>query len=433
MYTTKFRIFYVIVFILLLNPLIQGQQDEDLPLSGAIEYALKNNYGIIISRGNSQIAGISNSWGNAGRYPSIGFDVSNRNSYDITDPNITNNFVTAGLGLQWNLFNGFRVWITKEQLAQLENLAHGQSAVVIESTIDDIIMGYYLVLLQDKKLEVFEKVKTLSEDRYKYELARKELGGSLTYNVLLAKNVYLSDKANYLTQEVVYRNAFRNLNYLMGFESERFWNFTDPFEADSMEYVFGDLLEKMKSDNRTLKNQYINLLLKQSELNIKKSSLYPSLSLSAGIEDNWSRIANPAGNSSTGNGVSAYGNLNLSYDIFAGGTKRRAVKIASINEELAQTEINQIIHNLTNQLYNEFDYYNVRRELLDVERESLQAAELNLQIAEEKYKSGVINSFNYRDIQLIYIQSALSELEAIYNLIGSHTALTRLTGGFITQ
>ena len=63
--------------------------------------------------------------------------------------------------------------------------------------------------------------------------------------------------------------------------------------------------------------------------------------------------------------------------------------------------------------------------------ENLEAAELNLSISEEKYRSGVINSFNYRDIQLIYLSVSYQRLQAVYNLIGSRTALTRITGGFL--
>ena len=63
----------------------------------------------------------------------------------------------------------------------------------------------------------------------------------------------------------------------------------------------------------------------------------------------------------------------------------------------------------------------------------LEAAEMNLQIAEEKYRTGAINSFNYRDIQLIYLNSAFRRLQAIYDLIDSHTNLTRLTGGFLDE
>ena len=72
-------------------------------------------------------------------------------------------------------------------------------------------------------------------------------------------------------------------------------------------------------------------------------------------------------------------------------------------------------------------------ELLNVADENLEASQLNLSISEEKYRSGVINSFNYRDVQLIYLNAALRRLQAIYNLIDSKTQLTRITGGFLAS
>lgn len=86
---------------------------------------------------------------------------------------------------------------------------------------------------------------------------------------------------------------------------------------------------------------------------------------------------------------------------------------------------------LTNELFNLYDYYEVRLELLNVANENLDAAELNPSISEEKYRSGVINSFNYRDIQLIYMSVSYQRLQAVYNLISSRAGLTRITGGFL--
>ncbi len=90
-------------------------------------------------------------------------------------------------------------------------------------------------------------------------------------------------------------------------------------------------------------------------------------------------------------------------------------------------------HSLTNQLMNIYDFHEVRLALLEVAEESLEAAELNMQIAGEKFRTGAINSFNYRDIQLIYLNSAIRRLNAVYDVIDSRTNLTRLIGGFISE
>jgi outer membrane protein len=405
---------------------------ESLSLSLALEKALQNNYGIILSTGDTEIAAINNSWGTAGRIPTVGFDASSSNSYDLTD-NTLSNRLSLSLGMNWILFDGFRVTLTKEKLEDLEELSQGSLAVVVENTIEDVILYYYNVLLQQERLKVLEKVMKLSEDRYNYEMKRYDIGGSVTYNVLQAKTLYLGDKASFMNQEVVVRNSIRNLNFVLGEEPAVTWKFTEPFESPAEEYVLSDLLAKMLSNNQTLQNQYVNLMLQQKEVELQKSDYYPTIRLGAGIENSYSRIQQDGGDPVTSNGLSPYGNVSLSFDIYDAGNRASDLQIARINEEIAQVEIEQMEHSLTNLLLNVYDYYNVRMALLEVAVESLEAAELNLQIADEKFKTGAINSFNYRDIQLIYLNAALVRWQAVYNLIDSRTVLTRLTGGFISE
>jgi outer membrane protein TolC len=403
---------------------------ETLSLSKALETALSNNYGIIISRADLEIAEINNNWGNAGRYPTIGFNASDNLSHELLDQS-TSNRLSAGVGLNWVLFDGFRVDISKTRLENLEDLTSGRLAVNVENTVEDIMLAYYFVLLQQEQLKVLKTVMDLSDDRYQYELRHKELGGSVTYNVLQAQNVYLTDKANFMSQEVAIRNSVRNLNFMMGLEPERTWVFDELFEADTTRYVLADLLAKMRSDNQTLKNQYTNLMLQQNETALRQADYYPSISLGTGIDysHNWSK--SPENSAITSQGLSPYGSVRLSFDIYSAGVRRRAVEIARINEEVAQVEIDQMEHALTNQLLNLYDYYEVRIALLNVANENMAAAELNMSISEEKYRTGVINSFNYRDVQLLYLNAAFRRLQAVYNLIDYRTQLTRITGGFL--
>ena len=392
----------------------QVDAQEILTLSGALERALKNNYGLIISRADNEIAGINNNPGTAGRYPTIGFEASQNNNYNLNNDTYLGRF-SAGVGLNWVLFDGFRVNISKEKLENLENLSAGRLGVVIESTVRDVILGYYTVLLQQEQLKVLETVMQLSDDRYKYELDRKSLGGSVTYNVLQAQNVYLTDKANYMNQEVVLRNSVRNFNFLLGEEPITTWTFSETFEAETTQYILADLLSKMKASNQVLMNQYTNLFLMENETSLRRANYSPVLSLGGGIEmgELWT---SPSGQINDGN-LSPYGNLRLSYDIYSAGVRKRSVEIARINEEIALVEIEEMEQALTNELFNLADYYGVRIELLNVANENMAAAELNLSISEDKYRSGVINSFNFRDVQLIYLSAALRRLQSIYNLI----------------
>lgn len=409
-----------------------GIAQESLSLSDALQKALESNYGIVVSKSDVKIAELNNSWGKAGRYPNIGFNATSTNSNELID-NSTTNRINGGIGINWTLFNGFRVNITKSKLEKLENIAKGSSAVVVENTIQDVVMSYYNILLQNERLKVLEKVMKLSGDRYNYEEKKRELGSSVTYNVLLAKNIYLEDKASFLNQEAIVKNAIRNLNFLLGEQPTKTWNFTEDFSSDTVDYALGDLLDKMLANNQTLQNQYVNLMLQQDEIKYQKGALYPRVSLSAGMDNSYSWMSTTAQGETYNEDLTPYGNVTLSYDIFNGGNRKRAIDIAKINEQITQIETEEMKHSLTNQMYNEFETYNLRKVLLNVANESLQTAEMNLKIAEEKYKTGAINSFNYRDIQLNYLNSAINQIQSIYNLIYSNTNLTRLTGGFLNE
>jgi len=425
----KYSILNVSLILLLALPV--KAQVQDLNLSAALAKSLENNYSIIISGSETEIAAINNSWGTAGRLPTIGFDAGSINNIDLKDNTVTNR-LTAGVGLNWTIFNGFRVNITKQRLEELEKLAGGRGAVVIENTIEDVILGYYYVLLQEESLEILKTVMKLSEDRYNYERTRHELGGSVTYNVLQAKNVFLLDKARFMNQEVVLRSAVRNFNFLLGEDPASVWSFTDSFEPDTSDYQLADLLNLMLSNNQVLQNQYVNIILQQKQTELTKSGMYPSLRLSTGVDNGYTRVAADNTDPLTSSSMNSYGNLSLSYTLYDGGNRRSDIQIARINEEISQVETQEMEHSLTNMLMNVHDYYNVRKALLTLANENMAAAELNLRIADEKFKSGVINSFNYRDIQLIYLNSALGRLEAIFDLIDSRTVLTRMTGGFLS-
>ncbi len=423
---------FFLTALLLASHLSGFSQDAVLSLSEAIEKGLEQNYGITISRAELDIAGTNNTWGNAGRYPSVGFDASSINTYDLVDSELGNR-LTAGIGMDWILFSGFRVKITKNILENTEDLSSGRLSVLIENTIEDIILGYYGVLLEKERLLVMQTVMDLSRDRYDYELKRKAIGSAVTYEVLQAENVFLADKAAYLDQEMRVRSAKRNLNFILAEDPSFSFEYEEQFAADTVHYKLSDLREKMLENNRTLKNQYINLVLKEDESKIREAAYYPSLSASAGMDNSYTRNSTSGGTPVILKSFSPFGNIRLSYDIYQGGVRKQAVKVARISEEIARTGIEQMEHALVNELYNLYDYHEVRISLLDVAEKSLAAAQLNMRISEEKYKSGAINSFNYRDVQLIYLEASLRRLQAIYNLVESKSGLTRITGGYLEE
>ena len=120
-------------------------------------------------------------------------------------------------------------------------------------------------------------------------------------------------------------------------------------------------------------------------------------------------------------------------DLFDGLNTRRSLEIAQIQSKVSKIETEEIIHTLSNSLIQLLELYNIQKDLIQVADENLAATKLNLEISEEKFRNGAINSFNFRDVQIIYLNASLQRLASIYNIINTETQIARLTGSIINE
>ena len=68
---------------------------------------------------------------------------------------------------------------------------------------------------------------------------------------------------------------------------------------------------------------------------------------------------------------------------------------------------------------------------MQISQTRLQAAELNLQLGNERYKNGALSAIDLRIVQDNYQRAALENYLAIYASISSSVDLIRLTGGLL--
>lgn len=407
---------------------------ESLSLEDAIRKGLVNNYSVVAINKQQDISTINNSWGKAGALPFVDFKAGysySREDDDIDKADI--NVFNAGVNLNWTLFNGFAIRINKNKLAALNDLSKGNTSVLVENTIHEIILAYYNSLLQNKKLEVNEKLFSLSRDRYEKAKLQKDIGTTGTYVLLQAKNSYLEDKSKLLLQKSVYNNAIRDLNLLMGENSEKKYILISSFIVNNEKYLLADLINKMESSNNTLRNQYLSLKINEMEIRLARSTFFPRLSAIAGASyvDSDTDYHTNADREIKKTSLSA--GLNLTYTLFNGGSNKRAVRIARLQNEIGVIQKEEMLLKLSNKMASALEMYNVRKEMYILADENMKTAELNLQMSLEKFNTGAISSFNYRDVQMLYLNASIARLNSIYMLIGANTSLVKLTGGLISE
>lgn len=165
-----FRLLLLLVFSLLS---FSAFSQNVLSLGDALQLALSNNYNVIIAEKNVEIAQNNYNKGEAGFYPSITFNFNSVNSLtDQNDPSsflqglYSSNRLTPNVDLKWVLFDGLRIRANYEQLMQLAELSEGNQIVVLQSTVQAIMLAYYNVLLQKEQLKTNRDVLALSSDRY---------------------------------------------------------------------------------------------------------------------------------------------------------------------------------------------------------------------------------------------------------------------------
>jgi len=426
----------IAIFLCLLPGLLNGQEARELSLRNALDSALQNNYGIIIQQIQTDIAEEQNSWGATEALPSITFvgAASEGLSFNDLDQAESTN-LSGSVELNWTVFRGFSARISKDKLNELEKLSEGNLNMIVENTLISVMTTYYQALLNMQYISIGEKVTGLSRDRYSYEQEKVNLGASTTYNLLQAKNAYLEDESDMLSAEATYRASIRQLNYLMGVDLDQEYELTEAFVAGQESYQLGVLEERMVTNNYTLQNQYLNLKIAELDVKQAKSGYYPTLSVGASGGYGSSETIydqNPGLNSSMSNWNTNL-SVSLSYTIYNGGVRKQGLQVARLREEITGVQTQEMLQEMKMTLRQELDFYQLRQEQLKLAAENLEAAELNLELSRERYENGSINSFNYRDVQQIYLNAAVQYENAIFSVISSYNAILRLTGGIIDE
>ncbi len=437
----------IISLLILVLSFVSGSSQTSLSLSDAIQLGLANNYGIIISKQQQGIAENSNTFGNAGGLPTITLSAGQTNNWNDQDNPasflngvIETHSIRPAADLNWTLFNGFNVLANRERLSVLELQSAGNTELIVQNTIEGIVLAYYNAVLQKENLKVLGDVKRLSRDEFSYVSTKAELGAAGTFDLLQAKDAYFTDSTNYINQQIQQRTAERALHTLLALPMDTGFVFTDSVLPQPEIFYLEVLREAALENNQNIKLAYLDQELRRQDTRLQKSALYPSLSVAAGINDSrFNTIIDGENNftgdpfveENSGRTLNYFVNVTLSYRLYDGGKVRTAIENAKAQEAISATKTDQATQAVMQELYNAYDTYQSQVQLLGIARESVENAALNLEIGKEKFNAGSITSFEFRDIQIRYIRSSFSRLTTAYEVIRSRTNLSRLTGSLV--
>ncbi len=434
----------ITVYILfLLSFALTGNAQEDMTLEKAIRIALENNFQIKIAEQNIKIAENNNTWGMAGKYPTVDLNgsfnhvtINDNNPASFLNGTYISNSLGASVDAQWLVYGGGRVRILKDQFGTLVNQQKLLQSESAHNLIRSTVQAYYDVLFQQERLEVIKEQLRLSHDRLAYENVKREFGQSNAFNSLQFEQAIINDTTNYMSQQNIIEVAKRNLYTVLNQNITGDYNFPERLSVVPEAPDREKLRAVLDEENFTLRTLAILSDLNALNTQLEKTALKPTVSVGStlGFSENYFKLFKD--NPTTGEplkgqfsnrinfGITASANWNL-YDA---GVRKTNIENAKLQEEITQLNFLEAKAQLYNQLDLLIENYKNQRQLLTFTEQQIEIAKQNIDMTLERFKAGQITSLDYRDVQLQLVNASLNRVNAIYNLLVTKTEMDWLVG-----
>lgn len=423
-----------IILLLFVSVLIQAQ--DTLKIDDAIALSLMNNYSLLIVKNTALVAANNNTIGNAGFLPVAGVTAgyqgnvttSEQKYFDGRDRSGTNaqaTSVSAGLDIDWTLFDGMAMFTNKAQLAELEKLGEVQARMMIENTVALVILNYYAIVQFERMKIVLQQAIELSMERKRIAEMKLKLGSGSELDLMQAIIDMHADSSTLIQQENQIRSLHIELNKLMVRDVAT--SFSVPANipySDTLHYAV--ILNKALAQNPDLMAARLNTRLSELDVRQAKAPLYPRLGVYAGYNYAGSNSQTGFIESSTSYGWN-YG-VTASMNLFNGTKNLNNIRNAKIYFENAGLAEKQAELNLRGAVLQSYDDYLTALLLVRFEQDNLLLARENTRIAFEKYNLGAMNDIDLRTIQQKQLDAERRLLMAQYAAKGKEVELKVLSG-----
>ncbi len=407
-----------------------------LTIEDATRIALENNFEIRIAKNNSKISETNVTIGNAGMLPTAAASVNDNNSVTNSSQtrqdgtstslnNAKNNTLTYGVGLNWTVFDGMKMFARLDQLKELQNLGDSELRRTILLKIVQVNSAYYDLVQQQHQLAALDTTIVISKQRLTLAQNRFSIGKASKLEVLNAQVDLNSDQVALLRQKETYANAKILLNQYLARDPKIDFTVTDLVTVDNAMNL-AELSDLAHKQNPAVETQIINKRIAELQLKQIKADRYPVVNLTSGynFSENQSSLGFTSQSSSKGFNYGFNARLNL----FDGLNQHRNEKVAKIEIENSQIAIDQQNMILDTQLSTAFQTYQTNLGLIDLEEDNVTIAKQNLDITLDKFRIGTITTLDFRTAQLNYVNAKVRYSNAQYQAKLSEIALRELAG-----
>ena len=430
---TKILFRSVLIFLFCI---VKINAQEVLTIEDAMKIALQNNFDIKIASNNLDINKVNATTGNAGMLPRVTATLVDTNSIQNSSQtrqdgtttsldNAKNNSLNYGVGLDWTIFDGFKMFARLDQLKELQKLGEAELKRTMILKISAVNAVYFDLVQQQQQLAALDTTIVISNQRLILAQNRFAIGKVSKLEVLNAQVDLNTDKVTLLRQKEAYSNRKIVLNQILARDSKVDFKVVNQVPVDD-KLILSELMALAEKQNPQLEAQIINKRVSELELKQIKGERYPMVSVNTGYNflDNQSSLGFTS--QFTAKGLN-YG-LRASLNLFDGLAQNRNEKIAKILIENAKIAIEQQSLLLNSELTIAFQTYLTNLELIQLEETNEAIAKQNLNITVDKFRIGTITTLEFRAAQLNYINAKVRYSNAQFQAKLSEIALRELAG-----
>ncbi len=410
-----------------------------MTLEDAVKIALSNNFSINIARNESKIADNNASIGNAGFLPSLDasgtyLKSSNDTKQEYVDGRIINSNgaqstnITAGLNLNWTIFDGLEMFANIDMLKELNKIGQENFKSEVENNIADITDIYFNLIREKQVLDVLNETIVISEERVRIAESKKDVGSGSKFDLRQAQVDLNEDRSNLLKEELTYEQLKVSLNQLLGRDVSSDFNVGDSINID-MNLNLDQLKSFTLSQSTALEIARKNLTLSDINLRLSRAELYPVISLNGGY--NYTNSESEAGFIKSNRNYSLSYGVTASLNLFNGLNTRRKIENAEIGIENSKLNYDQVKTGIEANLLNTYKKYLNSLQLVKLENENLTIAKESVDIALERLKLGNITPLEFRETQRKLIDAKSRLVSAQFDAKSAETELLRISGQLI--
>lgn len=415
---------------------------ETLTLDDAIQAALRQSFGILTAQNDALVAENSATAGNANLLPKVdanaGYNASIKNTQlvfagenpPVEVDNARTESISGSVGLSYTVFNGLANVKNFQRLKLVAEQGELQARALIENTLYSLTQSYYQVAQLQENLQVQAEAVELSRDRLDRALLKQQYGGSNRLDVLSAEVDFNTDTVAYLSLQLQYDNARRNLSFLMGAALNKQYEVETAVALDTT-LSLDALTKEARQNNAQLLLAKAGQRQSYLDLQIAQAGRMPQLNLNAQYGYDQSNSDANIVLENTSSGFS--GGLALTYGLYNGGQRNTQIQNARINQQSKDLEYAEALLSLERDMLNAHEDFRNKLYIIDIEEYSKATAERNYQRASELFSLGQLNNTQLREAQ-VNLSSALKRYnDARYNAKVAEIRLMQLSGKLLAQ